>query len=827
MKRISPAALPLAFLSLFVSSASAQVATGRRPVIAKAAARAALAARPAPVFAPTVWVRLAEGRSIDLVAAGAGLRVIGPSRLMPGSYLLRGATARLALRGAERLRTSDGVLEVRQDRKLNLVPRQDSEPLFAPRRGYVGQWVLANSEGGVDAGFRGAWDIGRFGTGVRVGIVDDGIDRANVDVGGAVIGTFSYDFVDDDNDPSPRPENGHGTAMAGLIAARENGAGIMGGAPSATLADLRALGGTELNLADGIGHLGMAPPFQRIDIKLHAYGPTDFFAEAPFALISLRNNRDAGALDVVAAGNEADNGGLTNDDTAKDPFANSPGAIVVTAHDFFGEPTDYTNYGANVFLSAPGHGSGYGVMTTDNVGDGGYATIAEPDPIGGLDFVQYAEGRGTSTAAALVTAALANARSANNNIGDRLARHLLMRSVVPTPASSEGAVVNAAGRVWSPKMGFGRLNAGALVSAAEVVRGVSERIETSSLPVRVGASIPDGGAPLAVAVPMTSVGEIEDVQVTLSISHPYRGDLSAQLVSPSGTRIPLFRAAPADATSNLNTTFTTPAFWGEQAAGNWRVEVRDEVVGDAGVLVSVQVHAAGGSILRADYDDSQLVSQSGPVRLNPGASTTVPVTMLNSGTRVWDAREGYRLAPVNADARAFGTATVSVGPNPIVAGASRAFSIPVTAPDIPGDYRLVYRMQRGFLSFGETTSIDVKVPLLWDSEAAPGLGSVTIPRGSSRVVSFPMRNVGARPWVSTRAGAGSAFRLMPVSDGGLGVSGMSLRPGISVPVFGTYNFSTKIVGARAGTYYVKMRMDRGTKGTAFGAESAVLEVIVR
>jgi len=70
------------------------------------------------------------------------------------------------------------------------------------------------------------------GAGVRVAVIDSGIDASHPDLAGVVVGR--RDFVDGPLAP-------HGTEVAGLIAARgANGAGIVGVAPAAELVDLRA-----------------------------------------------------------------------------------------------------------------------------------------------------------------------------------------------------------------------------------------------------------------------------------------------------------------------------------------------------------------------------------------------------------------------------------------------------------------------------------------------------------------------------------------------------------------------------------------------------------
>jgi subtilisin family serine protease len=90
-----------------------------------------------------------------------------------------------------------------------------------------------------------AWSKGT-GKGVTVAVVDSGVDVDHEDLRRNVVP--GYDFVDHDSDP--RDENGHGTHVAGIIAAvANNGRGVAGVAPDAKIMPVRVLD------ADGAGAL--------------------------------------------------------------------------------------------------------------------------------------------------------------------------------------------------------------------------------------------------------------------------------------------------------------------------------------------------------------------------------------------------------------------------------------------------------------------------------------------------------------------------------------------------------------------------------------------
>jgi thermitase len=99
--------------------------------------------------------------------------------------------------------------------------------------GFAQQWGLAKTE--VDT----AWDRS-LGAGVTVAVVDSGIDETHPELRGQVAASANFSSASSVND-----RNGHGTHMAGIIAAVMNnnrdGAGV---APGAKLLIARALDDT-------------------------------------------------------------------------------------------------------------------------------------------------------------------------------------------------------------------------------------------------------------------------------------------------------------------------------------------------------------------------------------------------------------------------------------------------------------------------------------------------------------------------------------------------------------------------------------------------------
>ncbi|MEI6043424.1 MAG: S8 family serine peptidase [Chloroflexota bacterium] len=123
-------------------------------------------------------------------------------------------------------------------------------------------------------------------------------------------------------------------------------------------------------------------------------------------------------------------------------------------------------------------------------------------------------------------------------------------------------------------------------------------------------AIPDGPAPgIASTIPITLTGNVAKIKITLNISHLYDGDLSIELISPTGTRITLANRVGGSGDNFINTIFDDAAsivitggvapftgsyrppqplstFYGEQISGIWSLQVTDLTFGDVGTLNS-------------------------------------------------------------------------------------------------------------------------------------------------------------------------------------------------------------------------------------------------
>lgn len=79
-----------------------------------------------------------------------------------------------------------------------------------------------------------AWDLATYGNGINVGIIDSGCNQ-HIDITNNLAGGHNYMLDTDDYSDNI----GHGTHVAGIIAAENNGFGITGIAPKATIYALK------------------------------------------------------------------------------------------------------------------------------------------------------------------------------------------------------------------------------------------------------------------------------------------------------------------------------------------------------------------------------------------------------------------------------------------------------------------------------------------------------------------------------------------------------------------------------------------------------------
>jgi subtilisin family serine protease len=233
---------------------------------------------------------------------------------------------------------------------------------------------------GNDMDVTGAWTMGLSGKGIKVGVIDSGLEAAHEDLAANVDLTHSYNFITGTNDPTRQAADlgdDHGTQVAGIIGAVAfNGKGGRGVAYNVTL---RGYNFTAPTVPPTVANFGKAMGSDPISADNDLFNAS-FEASPEYSLpafsgayealtqttLTLRSN--LGASIVNAAGNDfvnlagapagacdlANQFGVGCGDTAGDERRGGYPPIIVAALNANGVHAEYSNTGSSVWIAAPG-----------------------------------------------------------------------------------------------------------------------------------------------------------------------------------------------------------------------------------------------------------------------------------------------------------------------------------------------------------------------------------------------------------------------------------------------------------------------------------------
>jgi subtilisin family serine protease len=232
-----------------------------------------------------------------------------------------------------------------------------------------------------------AWDATRGSSSIVVAVVDTGVDYGHSDLQGLFVP--GYDFVN--NDAVPRDDQGHGTAVAGVIAARtQNHEGQAGMCWRCSVMPVKVLdrngSGPTSTIADGIVW-AVNHGARVINLSLGGAGTTQVLQDA----VSFAASK--GVVVVAAAGNSGS--------TTKFYPAADAGALSVAATTSSDNLYDWSNRGSDwVQVAAPGcnvapaRGGGYGdfcgTSSATPIVSGIAALALSLDPGLGKDALEHA-----------------------------------------------------------------------------------------------------------------------------------------------------------------------------------------------------------------------------------------------------------------------------------------------------------------------------------------------------------------------------------------------------------------------------------------------------
>ncbi|MCY3839779.1 MAG: S8 family peptidase [Gammaproteobacteria bacterium] len=478
------------------------------------------------------------------------------------------------------------------------------------------------------------------GDGIRIAIVDTGMETCHPDLADNVEVGASYNFNTNEwhNSNSTEPYlpwamGDHGTSVAGTAAAAaHNGTGGRGVAPNAILRGYNMLAAVESagTYFDSLGGSVDEPDSTFVDIFNMSFGTLGGeFSVDPNETQLFRNGvtvlRDGwGAIYVKSAGNAFDgcrsmrrpaNARIGCSSSNSSSSHHSPYLVMVGAFDAQGTRASYSSAGSNLWISAPAgeYGATYGaIITADQVGTNrGYDVLRNRGV--GLDTVNNPHGNyvstfnGTSAAAPNASGAIALLLEAEPKLTWRDVKHILAKTARQIDAGIErvqylvGSTVyvaqlpwttNAAGYRFHNWYGFGAVAVDAALALVEshdpdslgafVETEPFERIEEASIPDNDGTGV----SQVLTVEGLADDANIEAVTVHVSITHPQTNDLGIHLTSPSGTESilnPIFNDALAG-NADLNWDLLSNAFYGESPNGDWTLRVVDAAAEDDGTL---------------------------------------------------------------------------------------------------------------------------------------------------------------------------------------------------------------------------------------------------
>ncbi len=463
------------------------------------------------------------------------------------------------------------------------------------------QWHLSNvgqlgDSTGHDLNVTSVWDD-YTGEGIRVAIVDDGMDFEHEDLTDNVDADSNYSFVEGETVRDQYPW--HGTSVSGIIAARDNTVGVRGVAPRATIYSYNLLSGelTDMDKADA-----MSQNAADTAIMNNSWGPYDRGVPSTSSGIwktaiesAITTGYDGkGVFYVWAAGN-----GGSSDNSNLDEYANFYAVTAACAVNYDGERSGYSEQGANLWVCGPSNDSFFSFQP-------GITTTAVEDR-----YTTYFGG--TSAAAPMVSGVAALMRDANDALTWRDIKLILAASARKVDANDDGWTEGALKYgstsehyFFNYEFGFGLVDAQAAVDLAESWTNLPAFRKITVSSSALSLSIPDysGGDYSAVATDSLTVEPhvsfVEYVHVRVDIEHTSIRDLHIELVSPSGVVSVLVPSLEGVSYSYAlgepwdgQFQFGSAKHLGENGAGVWTLRITDRIAADTGTLKSWSITVYG------------------------------------------------------------------------------------------------------------------------------------------------------------------------------------------------------------------------------------------
>ncbi len=472
--------------------------------------------------------------------------------------------------------------------------------------GYIGSFGFRSSPSAAATGGLEAVWADYQGDGIDVGIWDDGVQRTHWDLSANYDASKQVTVSGTLNDGQPLTStDGHGTAVAGLIAADDNGTGGVGIAHDAQITAIRIFGGADDINSAWSRYLQTLDSLGQFDVTNHSYGGYPDFSRygdvAKFQAAAVSGRDGLGTVNVKSAGND-------NVDGNGEALDSSRFTVTVAAigNNSTGNIASYSTYGAHVLVSAPAAS-----VTTDLLGSSaGYNGLLSDD---------YTNSFGGTSAAGPVTAGVvALMLDANPELGWRDVQNILAYSAVGVGSLYSGVTTNegfgwkwngagnwnGGGLHFSEDYGYGMVNAFNAVRMAEVWSILHAQAATSANEASASTATlvaEQALADLATSTYRFTVAQdiaLEHVALTVSLTHTYFTDLRIRLISPDGTSLTVYDGSTGSASTADGTftyTFGAEGFRGESSVGEWTLQITDAYRYDTGTLKSVAFTGYGAT----------------------------------------------------------------------------------------------------------------------------------------------------------------------------------------------------------------------------------------
>lgn len=342
---------------------------------------------------PNRQVRLVTSYSVDGTIAGfKGLKV-------------RTVKARDVDDVIAQVEADKTAVAVEEDKPVQAI---EASSQSTPGGGQYSQWALTKLQAGQ------LWQQST-GQGVKVAVLDTGVEANHPDLSGQVLA--GKDFMNDGYAANQDP-HGHGTHVAGIVAASMNSIGVTGLAPNAKIIPIRVLGADGSGTMSGVANGIYEAADRGADIINMSLGGTG--TSSPVVQMAVNYARNKGVSVMAAMGN---NGGYVFSIPAV-----LPGVVGVGSTTNSDGWSNFSNYNEFADVSAPGSSIN---STYKNAGYAGMSGTSMATPY----------------AAASLAVSLQAARSVNGSATGLGVEQVLLNTAVDLGASG-----------YDHYFGYGRVN---------------------------------------------------------------------------------------------------------------------------------------------------------------------------------------------------------------------------------------------------------------------------------------------------------------------------------------------------------------------------------